>query len=292
MEREIVRDYVLALEASESAANTVRVYGSQLRGFAEFMARQGVTGWDRVTKEHCSTWIERALKDSTRAMRHDAFTGFWPWLKQQGIVHTNPMEGLERPKEPKRAPSRLSEADVRRLIETARKQSKGLSGTRDVAIVELLYATGVSSSELVAINVGDITWEWSQIHIEGGSHCERSVHMTATAREAVERWLEQRKVERDTPTDDSPLFISLGKRQEPRRLPERTVQTTVKELGRSIGLEGVRPQTLRSSFAFHLLSRGADPEDVAELLGNVSGRNMMRYTRSSKRIHREHHPRP
>jgi integrase/recombinase XerC len=167
-------------------------------------------------------------------------------------------------KQGRRLPRCLSEAEVVQLIDAA-------ADTRDTAIAELLYASGLRISELTNLDIEDLDINSGVLQVRAGKGGkDRRVPFGSKAAVAVQAYLGARR--------SGPLFIREPRRLQPRRLKPRRVQGLVKGMALRAGLTDVHPHLLRHSFATHLLNRGADIRYIQEMLGHASLSTTCRYT--------------
>jgi len=197
-------------------------------------------------------------------------------------VGHNPTEYLESPRLPKRLPRVLTVEEVERLLAQPRLDTP--AGLRDKAMLELLYATGLRVSELVALNVDHIDLEGQFLRCLGKGSRERVVPVAPVACRHVERYLLQARVKLAKDRGEPALFLN----QQGRRLSRQGCWKIIKAYARSAGLQKeITPHTLRHSFATHLLENGADLRAVQELLGHADITATQIYTHLTQKKIRE-----
>ena len=174
---------------------------------------------------------------------------------------------------PKRLPKTLTEDEVLRLLNTCRE-------SRDLALIELLYSTGLRVHELVRLDIGDIREDTVRVLGKGGR--ERIVYVGEKARQALQTWLSVRPGTVGTQA----LFTSPHG-----RLSVRGVQWLLRQKAREARIRHVTPHMLRHSFATHLLNRGCDLRTVQELLGHADLKTTQIYTHVADAAKREAHAR-
>ncbi len=230
---------------------------------------------------------------------------FYKFLLRQGLVDRNPLERVSTPKQEKRLPGFLSEPEAAKLVESPDPASR--LGLRDLAILEVIYGSGLRVSELVGLNLVHLDLAGGFLRIQGKGGKERIVPLGRQAAHALETYLakgrpglmRRQKAELKESADDSgqqpwqqPLFLN----KHGTRLSDRGVRDLVKKYAGRCGLDQtVYPHMLRHTFATHLLDRGADLRSVQELLGHARLSTTQIYTHITKkqlhRVYRRSHPR-
>ena len=202
-----------------------------------------------------------ALK--TQGRRLSSIREFYRFLFSEDIIHTNPTDYLTSPKTPKSLPKYLSEEDVFVLIQNANKISLRLQ-----TLLEVLYATGMRVSELVALPVNAITNENKHIYITGKGNKERIVPLNDKAREALDKWLMIRETTYPRADKNRWLFPAKSKSG---HLTRDAFFKELKKLATLTGLDNtkVSPHIFRHSFASHLIAHEADLRSVQKLLGHA-----------------------
>src|SRR5690606_11850030 len=200
-----------------------------------------------------------------------AVRSFFRHLHREDIVEANPARAVRSPKIEKTLPSWLTRVEIERMFDVAEHGSADNSfrGTRDHAIVELFYATGIRLSELASLDLASVDLVSEQARVLGKGRKERIVPIGAPAVTALRRHeLRRREVLNRVPTADrKALFLS----ERGKRLSTRQIQNIVRGfLDRIADDAGLSTHSLRHSFATHLLDAGADLLAVKELLGHVS----------------------
>ena len=202
-------------------------------------------------------------------------------------------EKVELGKQQQRIVTHLTPEELDRIRQTA-KEELDLAGLRNLAIIEMLYSTGLRIAELVALNREDLDLQTGEFAVRGKGGKPRLVFLNTASKQAILAYLEARK------DNWQPLFVNLRRARsdmlltaaERRRLTAYSIQDIVRNIARRAGVtKKVTPHTLRHSFATHLLSNGADLRAVQELLGHSSITTTQVYTHVSnqrlKKIHQE-----
>jgi integrase/recombinase XerC len=284
--------------------NTVVAYGKDLDDLSAFLTEHlGGPEWswgevDRQALRGFLGWCaRRRLSRRTAARKLSAARAFFRFLHLEEEIEANPTRGMRAPRAEKRLPGHLdrSAVDAVFAIAESRAAENTLAGTRDLAILELLYGSGLRLAELHGLDLGDLDLLGDQVKVRGKGRKERIVPLTRASVLAIRRY-EPRRTEAltsSTPAADRRALLLSARG---RRLSRRAIQNVVVEL-----LEAAAPgqelsaHSLRHSFATHLLDAGADLMAVKELLGHVSLSTTRIYTHTSrerlKQVYRTAHPR-
>lgn len=274
------------------AQNTIDAYRRDLEDALRFFAREGISidsaGADEW-REFVHNATRRRLATKTVSRRVAAVRSLVRFQAVEGRDVQGILEHIDRPKPEKSLPKVLSREQVNRLIEAPNPDSPFY--TRDVAILELLYASGLRASELCALKIGDFQLREGLVRIFGKGSKERVVPVGQAAILAIERYLiECRPNLLKKPTDV--LFLSRTGRP----LDRIRLWQLVEGYGKASGLlKEISPHVLRHCFATHLLGGGADLRIVQELLGHADVGTTQIYTHVDstrlKGIHKKFHPR-
>ena len=292
-------DYERHLVSERDASpHTVRSYLGDLESLLEHAHRLGLTRLDEVDLRTLRSWLAnqqtRGRSRTTLARRATAARVFTAWLARTGRVPVDPGASLGSPKAHRTLPSILRADEARALVEAAAALADDGSpvGLRDVAMLELLYATGVRVGELVGLDVDDLDRERQVVRVLGKGRKERTVPYGRPAGRALERWLTQGRPALLGEGAGGALF--LGARG--RRIDQRAVRTLVhRRIADVPGAPDLGPHGLRHTAATHLLEGGADLRSVQELLGHASLATTQLYTHVStdrlRRAYQQAHPR-
>jgi integrase/recombinase XerC len=295
----VLADYERHLASERNLApHTVRAYLTDLRALAEHAARMGVEGPRhldvRALRSYLAGLQTRGRARTTLARRAAAVRVFTRWLATTGRAETDCGAMLASPKQHRTLPATLSHDEIRRLLDAATRDAAdaGPQGLRDVAVLELLYATGIRVGELVGLDVDDVDRERNVVRVLGKGSKQRSVPFGAPAARAIDDWLRRGRPALSVPSSGPALL--LGSRGG--RLDQRAVRRLVHaRLATVDGAPGLGPHGLRHTAATHLLEGGADLRSVQELLGHASLATTQLYTHvTSDRLRRAYqlaHPR-
>ncbi|MGZ3499359.1 MAG: site-specific tyrosine recombinase/integron integrase [Vulcanimicrobiaceae bacterium] len=217
-----------------------------------------------------------------------ALRSYFALQKREGRREDNPAADVPPPKAPKRLPQVMSEPEVTRLLKTRPVAGKSdFQLRRDIAIMELLYASGIRRAELVGLNLSDVDLDRRVMRVIGKGNKQRTVFLNQAAADAIRNYLAVRPR-----TVDEAMFLSRRKT----RLSHRQAWVIFREFAQLSGLQKhVTPHVMRHSFATHLLENGADIVTIKELLGHESLSTTQIYTNVSlehmRRSYEEAHPR-
>jgi site-specific recombinase XerD len=216
-----------------------------------------------------------------------ALRSYFALQKREGRRKDNPAQDVPPPKAPKRLPQVMTEREVGKLLRTRIAGKSDFMRLRDVAMMELLYASGIRRAELVGLNVSDVDLEKRLMRVIGKGNKQRTVFINQASADAIRKYLAVRPR-----TPDEALFISKRKT----RMSHRQAWVIFRQFAELSGLtKHVTPHVMRHSFATHLLENGADLMTIKELLGHESLSTTQIYTNVSlehmRRSYEEAHPR-
>ena len=266
--------FLEALQAEQDAAlNTLQAYARDLKDYVGYLDRKKLTPEmaERGDVEAYLVELETlGLAKSTRARRLSSIRQLYRFAFTEGWRDDDPAAQIRGPKRGRYLPATLSEADVLRLLDSARGIGKTpLDNLRNTCLMEILYATGLRVTELVSLPVAATRGDPRMILVRGKGGRERMVPLSPYAREALTAWLIARDAgEKDKPNKSIFLFPSRGKKG---HLTREAFFLFVKDLAAYSGLDpkSVSPHTLRHAFATHLLAHGADLRSIQTLLGHA-----------------------
>ena len=289
-------DLFLEMMAAErgAARNTLAAYRRDLVDLAGFLRRRG-RPLEAADTENLRDYLAaiRAAgnKAATQARRLSAIRQFYAFLLSENVRTDDPAHLIDSPKKGLVLPKYLSEDEVDRLIAAARAVD-GADGLRIVALVELLYATGLRVSELVGLRLANIARNGQTVTVIGKGNKERMVPLSDPARDAVAAWLAGR--EAYLGKAKSPFLFPAGGREG--HLPRAAFNDMLKALARAADIDPARvsPHVLRHSFASHMLAHGADLRSLQQMLGHADISTTQIYTHvldeRLKRLVEQSHP--
>lgn len=281
--------------------HTIAAYHNDLNGLADFTraeaSKQGSTpSWANFSRQnmlsHMLDLKERGYVATTIARKVAAARSFFGFLVAEGIIKTNPTENMSSPSVGRALPKPISISQVRLLLEQPNKLSTA-EAKRDRVMLELLYASGMRISELVALNLGDVNTEGDYyVRCFGKGHKERIIPIYEQIAMTVKKYIEETRPQLAHDKNEEALFLNA--RGE--RLTRQGFWQKLKAYAKSAGLDTqISPHTLRHSFATHMLSGGADLRSVQELLGHANISTTQVYTHLTtehiRRTYDKSHPR-
>ncbi|WP_207936516.1 tyrosine recombinase XerC [Actinomadura sp. KC216] len=290
-----VTDFGRHLRAERDVSpHTLRAYLGDLNDLIGYAAETGVTEPAGLDVSLLRAWLARqhALGRSraTLARRTAAVRAFTRHLHRRGQLSGDPGVLLGTPKRQRDLPEVITRDEAARLLDTM--DAQGPLGLRDLAVLEMLYATGVRVSELCGLDIDDLDTGRSTVRVLGKGGRERTVPVGEPAARAVQDWLRAGRPALATDHSGPALFLGArGGRLHPTSA-RRIVHDRISEVGQ---VPDLSPHGLRHSAATHLLEGGADLRSVQEILGHASLQTTQLYTHVSaerlKQVHRQAHPR-
>ncbi len=280
------------------APHTVRAYLGDVAGLLDHAHRLGHEDVATIDLRSLRSWLAKqhtmGSARSSVARRATAARVFTAWLARTGRAPADAGASLASPKKPKSLPAVLRADEARDLIDAAAALADDGSpiGLRDVAMLELLYATGIRVGELVALDLDHLDHERRVARVLGKGRKERTVPYGQPAAAALDRWL---RVGRDqVRVDGAGAALFLGSRG--RRIDQRVVRELVhRRIAEVPGAPDIGPHGLRHTAATHLLEGGADLRSVQELLGHASLATTQLYTHVTtdrlRSAYKQAHPR-
>ena len=260
-------------EVKNLSKNTTSSYKRDLQKLSIFLDSLNIKNYAEIDDEVCTSWLGNlySLENNSKTIqRHlSSAKGFFKFLKKNSIIDSSPFELVKAPKSPSYLPEVLSPEDVSQLLNF---KPTDVLEIRDLAIVELMYSSGLRVSETANINLDDFEEEMSFLRVLGKGAKTRLVPIGRYAKNAIDNWIIERiKYSEDT----NALFINL----KGSRLSVRSIQLRLKRLALKQGLPPVHPHMLRHSFATHMLESSGDLRTIQELLGHSSLSTTQIYTK-------------
>lgn len=279
-----------ARSLTSSSPHTVAAYQSDLEAFAEWVSRLGITGPDQVDRlvlrRYVAHLTTRSYAKRSIARKISSLRRYFAWASKSGRCVGNPAAGLRAPGGDGRLPRVLTHDDLATLLDaTPLDDAADWQPARDLAVLEVLYGSGVRVSELCGLDLHSIDLPRAAITVWGKGAKQRRVPLSEPAALAIDRWLVRRSEALTEPTEA--LFVN-----------RRGHRLTPRDVRRIIDRRSpipTHPHALRHSFATHLLDGGADLRAVQELLGHANVATTQRYTHVSKErlrsVYNNAHPR-
>lgn len=291
--RSTIAAFLLYLASERGLAdNSLHAYRRDLEDIEDFLLarnRSFETAAAEDYRDYLQSQSRKGQSTRTVARRLAAIRSLLKYQIGQGNDRTGVLQQLERPKPESSLPKVLSRAQVNQLIATPDPKSSLFA--RDVAILELLYASGLRASELCALKLRDLNPQVGCIRVLGKGMKERIVPLGRAAIEAIERYLSECRPRLERQPSELVFLSRSGK-----PLERIGLWMLVERYGRKSGLlKRISPHVLRHCFATHLLSGGADLRVVQELLGHSDIATTQIYTHVDssrlKAVHSKYHPR-
>jgi len=253
--------------------NTANSYKRDLLKLSSYMESLGIVSYSKITDDIGTGWIGSLFSSNNNPrsiQRHlSSAKGFFKFLKKNSIIESSPFELVNAPKTPQHLPDVLSPEDVEQLLSL---KPVDVLEIRDLAIVELMYSSGLRVSETANIDLNDFEEEMSFLRVLGKGSKTRIVPLGRYAINAIQNWIKERE---KYSGKSKALFINL----KGSRLSVRSIQLRLKRLALKQGLPPVHPHMLRHSFATHMLESSGDLRTIQELLGHSSLSTTQIYTK-------------
>ena len=275
----------LTIEKGRSP-RTVQSYRQDLLRYEESletMGRKVTTAQPADIDSHLDRLRNEKKASASIARSRSAIKGLYTFLLDEGALSVDPSVNASAVRVPSRIPKALSEDSVLRLLESISGDDP--LSLRDRAVLELLYGTGARVSEIVTLNLSDLSYDEGLLRLIGKGDKERLVPVGRAAHEAVSSWtsplgrsrlIGEKSLSRE---DQHALFLN----QRAKRITRQGIHLMVRKRAERAGLESVvSPHVLRHSCATHMLAHGADVRVVQELLGHSSVATTQIYTKVSQ----------
>ena len=272
-----VEEFIDYLHSAKGYADTTcQGYRRHLVTAANHLHDQGLTTWSdlhsKAVESLLVSWRRENLGLPTIQQRLAALRSFADYLLRQGVLASNPAKLVQAPKAPRRLPQNLDVDGVAHLLNDTPSDA---IGTRDRAMFELIYSSGLRVSEVVAVNIGDLNPS-RELRVVGKGNKTRIVPYGREVQRWVAQWLQYRQ---QWLTSAQAVQDALFINQRGGRLSVRSVQLRLKQWAQRRGLpDRVHPHKLRHSFASHMLESSGDLRAVQELLGHANLSTTQVYT--------------
>ncbi len=260
------------------AEATLAAYGVDLLQFEHFVREKGLApeAPESITRDTVRGYLadlhRRGVKRSSVARKLAALRSYFRFLIRQDILRVSPCAAITNPRQDVRHPTTLNVDQALRLVEAS--QEPDPRSLRDMALLELLYGSGLRISEALGLDLYDMDMNQGMVRVLGKGAKERLAPMTEPGVERMRAYLEHRGSFSPKPEERA---VFLGMRGG--RLNRREAAKIVDKIAAQAGLERrISPHVLRHSFASHLLESGADLRSVQELLGHARLSTTQRYT--------------
>ena len=282
------------LQERRLSAHTGAAYQRDLTALSEWCDKQGIEDWPQLDHGHVRSFAARShaagLGPRSIQRRLSAIRSFYHYLQYEGLCGHNPAVDVQAPKAARRLPRTLDADQMARVLEPQAPTTDSRLVTRDLAIMELLYSSGLRLAELVGLDLLALDLAERTVRVTGKGNKQRIVPVGKQAIAAIGKWFEVRA---GLAKPDEPA-VFVGKNG--RRLGARAIQQRLAAISRQQGLPvRLHPHLFRHSFATHLLESSHDLRGVQELLGHADISTTQVYTHLDfqhlAHIYDETHPR-
>lgn len=275
-------------EDRQASENTVLAYKSDLLQFIEFLETPPeerymdlrIDEWSQLTGRHLETYVDDLdaydYVQSTIARKVAALRVFMQWLQDREVVDFDGVVHLRPPAVPRSNPRVLTTEQIGELIESTTAEDWRPESLRDRAMMELLYATGVRASELLALDVDDIGPDYSSVTALSTDEQMRTITLPTWAKKTLRNYVENAR-EKLTSNNAKERALFLNHRGS--RLTRQGLWLLFKGYATEVGIESFSPHILRHSFAVHALEKGVPLNEVQTALGHVSRSTTATYKR-------------
>lgn len=279
----------LALTERKSP-QTVKAYVGDVQSLCNY-ASLITTEIDEIDQHLIREWLASDYhhhSPSTIGRRIASVRAFFKWAKRIGLISSNPASALKTPKKPQPLPKFLSQKQVSQILQ---QDSDEVLEVRDLAILELLYASAIRVSELCGLDISDINFEDLTVKVLGKGNKERIIPFGMPCKVALEKWLTVRSSIKGSEHQSALFLGARGKRIDPRVVRE-VVYQTIEALDE---IEKLGPHAIRHSAATHMMESGADLRTLQEILGHSNLSTTQIYTHVSVKrlqdVFNQAHPR-
>ena len=272
--------------------NTLQSYRRDLKQFEGYLEENG-KDYSKITDEEIKTYIkymqEIGKKTSTISRGLASIRSFYQYETRNKVTESDPTEGIQSPKIEKRVPSVLTSKEVALLLE--QPKNVDLKGTRDKAMLEFAYATGMRVTEIISLNIEDINLDRGYATCKGGKK-ERTIPLGNMSLKALKDYILNARNIMIKDENEKALFVNVNGQ----RLTRQGFWKIIKYYKDQAHIEkDITPHVLRHSFATHLLQNGADLKSIQTMLGHsdiLSTQIYMQFQDETlKNVYKKAHPR-
>lgn len=288
---EQIKDFTnYLMEVRQASQNTIRAYENDLKKMKSYLRGQGIEDVSKITETNLNSYVlslEKEGMSPASVSRHIAsMKSFMLFLLKKGSINGDPSERIKAPKVIKKSPQILDEDQIVSLLN--QPNTKTTKGIRDMAMLELMYATGMKVSEITAIKVSDINLIGS--YLTCGDKQERNIPFGSVARKALEAYMDVRN---DLISNNENEYLFLNSRGQ--QLSRQGLWKILKGYAKKVGTFDINPNMIRNSFAAHMIENGADIGVVQKFLGHTDISNTHIYltnqNKNSREVYMSTHPR-
>lgn len=277
MLQEAVEEFIASLSSHEdergrSNQNTTAAYRNDLGQLCTYLSQHDIENWPQVTREHIAGYLlemreGQAYRPTTIARKIAALKSFFRYMRSVGYIALDPVEKLEAPRIQKELPGVLSAEQISSLFRQIEVETP--AGLRDLAMLHMLYATGMRVTELVSLNMGDFDAQQATVICpgrNGRNKRERVLPLPPIAVEATQHYIEKARPRLMLHHPDE-LALFLNHHGE--RLTRQGYWLIIKGYARQADITNITPHMLRHSFAMLMLKGGMELRSVQERLGHA-----------------------
>ena len=264
-----IEEYAAYLKTEKkTSANTVEAYKGDICEFSAFLQEKTGVPVSAAKNTDLVSYVlslkENGKSAATINRKVASIRAFYRYLIAKGIITVNPADGIKSVKVERKEIEYLTLAEVDKLLSTPDDSEKG---KRDKAILEVLYATGIRVSELVDVRIEDVNLRMGFISCTGPHSKARIIPLGRPARAALEEYIYDVRpmLIKNKASEESALFVNYHGE----KLTRQGLWKIIREYAKKADIESkITPQTLRNSFAVHMVQNGADLKSLQELLGH------------------------
>lgn len=292
---EFVRAFTEYLSVQRNLSkNTVDAYRRDVEGMLSFFEPKGVEGLSdldyKAVRRYVSNLGGTGLSKASVSRHISSIRMFFSFLKKEGLIAKNPALLVVLPKKDKNLPKIFSREETDEILNVPDLST--VRGLRDLALLEILYGSGLRVSEVVGLDISSVDLDRSELRVIGKGDKERVVFLTDIAKRTLAAYLAKARPRLAGDKETAALILNKNGQ----RLSARSIQLMLDKIGLKAGVKGrSSPHMMRHTFATHMLEEGADLRTIQELLGHADLATTQVYTHLDstrlKQIHRKAHPR-
>jgi integrase/recombinase XerD len=276
-----IQGFLKFLETEKGyAQNTIAAYQNDLNQFYQYLQDEKTgekpKSWADVKKSAITKYVDHLktggeYASSTVARKVAAIKSFFHYLVAEGEIKEDPTYSLDSPKVKKRLPKAITPGEIDRLLQAPAGES-GPKAQRDMALLEMLYASGMRVTELVSLNLSDVDLDnedGATVRVKGkkANAKARVIPVSSSAAEVIEYYIKNGREQLAIDPNAEALFLN----NRGQRLTRQGLWLIIKHYVEAVGISAeVTPHTLRHSFAAHKLSQGKSLQDIQKLLGHAN----------------------
>jgi integrase/recombinase XerD len=274
-----IQSFLKFLETEKKyAENTLAAYQNDLNQFYQHIRKDKegahIQSWTEVNKRMITDYIDELkggiYTSSTVARKVAAIKSFFHFLVAEGYIKDDPTASLDSPKVKKRLPKAISPGEVERILQAPAEET-GPKAQRDMALLEVLYASGMRVTELVSLDISDVgvdTNNSGTVRVRGKrASKEREIPLTGPVLHTLRNYINIGREQLIHDPNETALFLN----NRGQRLTRQGLWLIIKHYVEAAGVSAqVTPHTLRHSFAAHKLSQGKSLQDIQKLLGHAN----------------------